>query len=129
MPDISTYAPTLRLNRSSQSRANTLLAAYAVVFLDQATYAWFFSGATIDLTAMQAGDTINIQLSTQNSAGGGFIVRDIMTYTDAQPAAHKEITIGPIPNTFGVMIQMAQPAGPSRSIPCDFYVAKRLGSP
>lgn len=119
--------PLLSTLRSAQSGTKGMTAFMAVVFLDQSTTAWIFQGATIDLSPMQAGDTIVIRVRTQLANGLGFANEDLVTYTNAQPANHLQIRINPIPNTYGVEISMQQSAGVLRNIQCDFYGAKRLG--
>jgi hypothetical protein len=104
-----------------------MTAAMTAVFTDSSTAAWLFQGAIIDLSPMQAGDTILIRVRTQLAAGTGYAVEHLMSYSDAQPANHVQIKIPPIPNTYGVEISMQQTAGVLRDIQCDFYAAKRVG--
>ena len=129
MATASTTTPILRLTRSSQSGLKAMTLGYTAVFADSSTGAWLFQGAIIDLSPMIAGDTILIRVRTQLAAGSGYANEHEMTYTNAQPAAHVQVKIPPIPNTYGVEISMLQSAGALKNIQCDFYAAKRVGSP
>lgn len=130
-----TSAPILRLARSAQSGTKAMAATYAVVYTESSitAIAYLFAGAEIDLSTMAAGDTIDLRIRKQVVSGGGWVVHDEKTgssaYTGARPATHPSVHINPIPDVFGVEISMRQTAGVLRSIPCEFYDAKRLGVP
>ena len=127
MAKASTTTPILRLVRSIQSGSKPMTAGMAVVFTDSSKGAWLFQGGIIDLSPMQAGDTILIRVRTQLADGTGFATEHLMTYNDAQPAAHVQVKLPPIPNTYGVEVAMSQTAGVLKNIQCDFYAAKRVG--
>jgi hypothetical protein len=127
MATASTTTPSLRLTRSAQSGLKAMSAVMTAVFLDSSTAAWLFQGAIVDLSPMQAGDTISVRVRTQLALGSGYANEHIMSYSGAQPTNHVQIKIPPIPNTYGVEIAMQQTAGVLRDIQCDFYAAKRAG--
>ncbi|MDD5486244.1 MAG: hypothetical protein PHW65_01630, partial [Dehalococcoidales bacterium] len=81
----------------------------------------------IDLSGMQAGDTVNIRISKRIASGGAWLVGDTVAYNDAQPAGHSLVHIGMLAAVYGVKIEMQQTAGVLRTITCDFLHAKRLG--
>ena len=91
--------------------------------------AFVFAGANIDLTTMAAGDTINVQVRKVVASGGAWIIHDQKEFTDARPATHVHLRIGMIPDVYGVEIRMQQTAGVLRTIPCEFFDAKRIGLP
>ena len=119
--------PMLRLKRSGQSASYAMAAAWAVVYTESSIMAYLFSGAIIDLSTMQAGDTIDIRVRKQLVSGGNWIPHDLMTYTGAMPAGHQTVHIAPIPDVWGVEIAMRQTAGTLRTIDAEFYDAKRIG--
>jgi len=104
-----------------------MTAAYAVVYTESCPMAYIFAGAEISLANMQAGDAIDIRVRRQIIAGGGWVVHDIMNYTDAQPARHVTTHISAIPDVYGIEIAMQQTAGALITCGCEFYDAKRLG--
>jgi hypothetical protein len=120
----------LMLRQSSQSGEKVMTAAYAAVYSRESTEAWVFMAGTIDLTNMQAGDTINIRIRKKVISGGSWILHDAggpLTFTDAQPTNHKVIAIPQMPNVYGVEIAMQQTAGVLRTIATDFLEAPRIG--
>lgn len=119
----------LRLKRSAQSGSYAMTAAYAVIYTESSTMAYLFSGAIIDLSTMQAGDTIDIRVRKQLVSGGGWIAHDLKSYTGAMPAGHQTVHLAPIPDIWGVEISARQTAGVLRTIDCEFYDAKRIGLP
>ncbi|MCK5235929.1 MAG: hypothetical protein KAR06_03000 [Deltaproteobacteria bacterium] len=129
MASVSGMPPMLRLQRSAQSGAQAMAAAYAVVYTESSSQAYIFAGAEIDLSTMAAADIIDIRIRKQLASGGGWVNHDEVQFTDAQPTGHPSIAISPIPDVFGVEISMRQTAGVLRTIPCEFYDAKRLGLP
>ena len=120
--------PMLRLKRSGQSGAYAMAGAWGVVYTESCPIPYLFSGAIIDLSPMQAGDTIDIRVRKQLVTGGGWIAHDLMAYVGAMPAGHQTVHIAPIPDTYGVEIAMRQTAGVLRTIDAEFYDAKRLGA-
>ena len=127
MASVSGMPPRLRLRRSAQSGPKAMTGAYVVEYTESSTQVYIFAGAEIDLSTMAAADVIDIRIRKQLSDGGGWVNHDEVEFTDAQPAAHPSIAISPIPDVFGIEISMRQTAGVLRTIPCEFYDAKRLG--
>ena len=119
--------PMLRLKRSAQSGTKGMTADWLVVYTESCPMAYLFGGAEIDLSQMQAGDTIDIRVRKQIISGGGLVVHDQVQYSDAQPATHPSMRIGPIPDVYGVEVSMRQTAGALRTITTEFWDAKRLG--
>ena len=119
--------PVLQLKRSGQSGSKTLTDAYAAAFEDSNSIPWIFAGASIDLTSMEADDTVHIRVSIMAKSGGAYLVEDESPYTGVQPADAKAIRIGAFPNIYGVKIEAYQSAGapPYLSLDMDFFVAKR----
>ena len=117
----------LRLKRSDQSAVYTMTAAWQQVYANALGYAWMFAAGEIDLTNMAAGDDVEVRVSTRNVAGGGYIVKDNLLFEDEQPDNLRKITIGPILDTFGVLIEMRQTAIAVALITCNctFYDAVR----
>lgn len=128
MADIITVPPLLRFGRSPQSGIKTMTAAYATVFTDSSLAVYIFAGAVIDLSAMLAGDHIDIEVDKVVIQGGAFIPHDIVGYDNAQPVGHLAVRITAIPDVYGVRIQMRQTVGVLRDIPTEFIVAKRIGT-
>ena len=129
MAHAATSPPILRLKRSAQSGQKVMTAVYAVVYTESCPMAYIFSGAEISLANMQAGDAIDIRVRRQIISGGGWVVHDIMSYTDAQPARHVTAHISAIPDVYGIEISARQPLGVLRNCDCSFYDAKRIGLP
>lgn len=121
--------PILRTRRSAQSGLKAMTAAYAVVYTEStvSAMAYIFMGAEIDLSTIAAGDIINIRVRKVVVSGGAWINHDEWEYTGVQPTGHIAKHIGPIPDAYGIEISMRQTAGVLRTIPCEFYDAKRLG--
>jgi len=119
--------PVLKLKRSSQSGQKLMSSSYASVYTEENTSAFFFAGAQIDLTGMTAADAIDIQLYARMSENGSLVLLDTISYTGARPAGRKVVTIGCLPNIYGVDIKMRQTSGTLLTIPCEFYDAKRIG--
>lgn len=117
----------LNLKRSSQSGTKTMTAAWQVVYAESCSQPYLFAGAIIDLTNMQAGDTINIRIEKVIVSGGSWVLHDYMAYADAQPATHPAVIISGIPDVYGVRVSIQQTAGVLRNIDCEFNDAKRLG--
>lgn len=120
--------PMLRFKRSGQSASFAMTAAWQVVYSESGNaMAYMFAGAIIDLSTMAAGDTINIRVRKVAVSGGAWVLHDQMPYVDARPARHVIVHIPPLPDVYGVEISMQQTAGVLRTIPCEFFDAKRLG--
>jgi hypothetical protein len=116
----------LALRRSSQSGDKLMVvgAAWQTVFTDSSSLTYLFGGANLDMTQMQAGDTIDVQVLKRVKDNGPLVVHDARQMSGAQPTNHKLIRIGPAPDVYGIVIQMRQTAGVGRTIPCEFTVAK-----
>jgi len=120
--------PMLNLKRSSQSGSKGMTALAVAVYSESCAQPYLFSGAHIDLSTMAGVDSITITIQKQLSASGGYVNHDQMVYTGPQPSSHPSIYIPSIPDVYGVRITMQQTAGVLRTINCEFYDAKRLGS-
>jgi hypothetical protein len=130
MAEMSGMPPILRLRRSAQSGNKAMTLAWQVIYYeDTATslLAYIFGGGQIDLTNMQAGDTIDIRIRKRMVSGGNLVNHDQLQYNDAQPANHPSVSISGIPNVYGIEIAMRQTAGVLRTLGMEFYDAKRLG--
>ncbi len=114
----------LKLRRSTQSGDKVMTADYAAVYEEKAEGAYIFAGAKIDLTNMQAGDTIDIKVRTRLKGGGNYVTLDEKSYAGVQPDIKKAIRITAIPDNYGVEIAMRQTAGSLRVVPCEFFDAK-----
>ncbi|MFY9259578.1 MAG: hypothetical protein WAO71_03615 [Gallionella sp.] len=118
---------SLRVRRSSQSADYIQTAAWQTVYSNAMSYAWMFASGEIDLSNMVDGDQIEIRVSKRNVENGAYIMKDSLLYEDAQPTGQKKITIGPIMDTYGVLIEMRQPAIAVALITCycEFFDAIR----
>jgi len=119
--------PVLRLHRSPQSGNYTMTGGWQTVYAQSRNYAWMFASAKINLSNMAAGDSIEIRVQTRDTQGGAFDIHDMFDYDDAQPVNKQKITIGTLIDTFGVIIEMRQPAVAVALIQCycEFYDAIR----
>ncbi len=116
----------LRIRRNAQSAVYTMTAAWQTVYANAMGYAWMFAAGEIDLSNMVAGDDVEIRVSTRNIATGGYIVKDLLLFEDQQPTNLMKVTIGPILDTFGVLIEMRQPVAVALiTCNCAFYDAVR----
>lgn len=122
-----TSPPILRLKRSAQSGTKVMTAAYAVVYTESSTMAYYFAGGKINLSGMLAGDAVNIRLRIMLVEAGALTAFDIMAYTNAQPAGHQIAYIAPIPDVYGVEISCRQTAGVLLNVETEWFDAKRLG--
>lgn len=113
----------LTILRSAQSGDKVMTAAYVVEYTNNGTSAWVYCGGEIDLTPMQAGDTINIRIRVKGSAAGTFVVLTNTVYNNAAPVDHPLVRLPVLANQYGVEIAMIQSAGPFRTIPCEFFEA------
>ena len=119
--------PLLRMRRSAQSGSKVMTAAWQVVYTESCSQVYIFAGASIDLSGMLAGDTINIRLRKILTSTGAWVMADQMSYSDVQPVNHPVVQISGIPDVSGVEISMQQTAGVLATIDCEFYDAKRIG--
>lgn len=122
-----TSPPILRLRRSLQSGEKLMTADYVPVYIEDSTHSFFFCGARLDFSTMQAGDSVDVQLLAKLSEDASFTLLDTMTYSGARPSGRSIATVGYLANVYGVEILMRQTAGALRTFPCEFYDAKRLG--
>jgi hypothetical protein len=122
-----TSPPLLRLKRSAQSGTKAMTVAWQVIYFESSTMAYFFSGAEIDLSNMQAGDVIDVRIRKQIVSAGALVVHDQKQYLNAQPVTHPSMHISAIPDVYGVEIAMEQTAGVLRNVDTEFYDAKRIG--
>ena len=99
-------------------------ADYAAVYEEKAEGAYVFTGAKVDLTNMQAGDTIDVRVRTKLKDGGSYVALDEKSYADVQPDGKKAIRITAMLDNYGLEIAMRQTTGPLRVIPCEFFDAK-----
>ena len=114
----------LKLRRSTQSGDKVMTADYAAVYEEKAESAYIFAGAKIDLTNMQAGDTIDVRVRTKLKDGGSYVALAEDSYTGLQSDSKKAIRVTAILDNYGLEIAMRQTAGPLRVIPCEFFDAK-----
>lgn len=130
MANATSVPPLLAMRRSPQSGAKAMTAAWQTVYTDLSlsTLAYLFCGANINLSTMQAADHIEIRVQKQMVPGGAMVLHDLIPYDNAQPANHPSCMISAIPDVYGVQIDMRQTAGTLRSIECEFYAAKILGT-
>lgn len=123
--------PLLRLKRSAQSGAKAMTNAYVVVYTESTVsgIAYIVAGTEIDLSNMAAGDVIDIRVRKVVVLGGAWVNHDELQYIGAQPSGHPSIHINPIPDVYGVSIEMRQTAGVLISVDMEAFDAKRLGMP
>ena len=127
MASAYTVSAALRIRRNAQSAVYTMTAAWQTVYANAMGYAWMFASAEIDLTNMVAGDDVEVRVSTRNVAAGPYVVKDYLLFEDQQPTNLQKVTIGPVLDTFGVLIEMRQPVVAVALITCNctFYDAVR----
>lgn len=103
-------------------------AAWVTLYTESSLVPYLFCGAIIDLSTMQAGDGIDIQVRKQLVAAGGWVNLGVTPYIDAQPVRHPLIYITPIPDVYGIEISARQTAGAVlKTLIIDAYDAKRIG--
>lgn len=130
MAEGSSFPPALSLQRSAQSGSKAMTAAWQVVYTDNtasSALAYFFGGAEINLSPMQAGDVINTRIRKVVVPGGNWVVHDQVSYAGVQPATHQSVRLSGMPDIHGIEIAMQQTAGVLRTIETEFYMAKRVG--
>ena len=122
------WAATLDLARSPQSGSTTTDGTEQDLYnTDDDPFAFYFGIGNVDLSLMQAGDTVVFKVYIKNVSGGAFfkISNDAAnTYTGAQtdPAG---IEFGPRYNQFGIQITIQRTGGGDRAYPAEFFDAKR----
>lgn len=130
MAIVSSMPPALSLTRSSQSGAKAMAATWQVLYTENTVSSlipYLFGSAEIDLSAMLAGDTIDIRIRKILTSGGGFILHDQLQYIGAQPLTHPSVHVGPLLNVYGVEISARQTGGVLRTVNFEAFHAKRLG--
>jgi len=127
MAHASIMPPMLRLKRSAQSGSKAMAADWTVIYAESSVMAYIFAGAMIDLSTMAAGDIIDIRVRKQLSSGGALVNHHAMNYVGAMPVGHVTVHIAPIPDVYGLSIDMRQVLGTLRTLPCEFFDAHRLG--
>ncbi len=122
-----TSPPLLRLKRSTQSGTKLMTAVWQVVYQESSTLAYIFGGATIDLSNMIAGNSLDIRIRKKLTSIGAFVPLDQVNYLGAMPAGHQIAQISGIFDVYGVEIAMQQTLGAFITVDCEFSDAKRLG--
>lgn len=115
----------LKLQRSPQSGGKVMTGSYAPVYEQSHDAAYIFAGGKIDLSPMEAGDSIDIKAETALEGGGDYKVLEEKSYSGVQPANRKVIRLSAMPDNYGLEISMRQTAGSLKTIPCEFFDAKR----
>ncbi len=123
----SAAPPILSLQRSGQSGAYALTAAWQVVFTDSGTIPYLFAGATLDFSTLAAGDVVDVRVRKVLTLDGDWVPHDLSQYADARPTNFHTVTITAVADIYGVEIALRQTAGVLRTIPSEFFAAKRLG--
>lgn len=123
MANLGSFIVMPRLNRSSQSGDYIMTGSYVAVYSSSSTIAYLFAGAKINLSNMQAGDSIWVRVRTKLSPTGSFVTISETQYNGVQPVAQKGVRIGAMADTYGFEIDMYQSAGPFRAISTEFYDA------
>jgi hypothetical protein len=77
----------------------------------------------VDLTPMQAGDTITVKEYMINQSSGAYVEYGSETYSGVQTI--KMLHITPKPSTHGLKVTMQQTAGVMRTIPYQYFVEYR----
>lgn len=119
--------PMLNLRRSAQSGNKAMTAGWTAVYTESSSQPYLFVGASLNLSVMALGDTIDVRIRTKDSPTAAWANYDQISYSNARPAAHQYCSIGPIPNVSGVEISARQTAGVLRTVSSEFYDGKRLG--
>lgn len=116
----------LDLARSPDSATTTTTGAEQNIYDEDGGGRPFqFCGGFIDLTALQAGDTLRIRIYAQITAAGGYIRMSddvVNTYSGVQDPALKQID--GFFNVYGVRVSMQLTAGVNRNIIAEFFDAK-----
>ena len=118
--------PILELTPSTQSGLKTMPDAagtWLVCYEEDQGYTWLFAGADIDLTAMQAGDTVEIAWDRRMESGGAYVLGPLNTYNGAQTNPWKHIEAES--NLYGMRIRAHQTAGVARSFYMEFSEGKK----
>jgi hypothetical protein len=77
----------------------------------------------LDLTAMQAGDTVTVREYMVNQDGGAYVEYGAETYSGVQTI--KMLHITPKPVTHGLKVTVEQSAGVMRDFPYQYFVEHR----
>jgi len=120
-------SPMLKIRRSTQSGGKPLTAVYAAVYTEDCSQPFVFVGGIIDLSTMQAGDTIQIRTRKRVALGGAWLAVDEVTYLNAQPAGHTAVLVQGMTGIYDIEISMRQTAGVLRTVDTEFMDAKRVG--
>ena len=117
---------SLSLRRSGQSgdKISVVGGGWQNIFIDSDSSAYLFGGAVIDLSSMLAPDAVQVRVLKKITQTGNYIQHDLQSYTDIQPTNHKAIRIGPVPDIYGILIQLQQTAGLAHAYACEFMTAK-----
>ncbi|MBI2849772.1 MAG: hypothetical protein HYX80_01860 [Chloroflexi bacterium] len=115
----------LKLNRSPQSGWKLMTGAYAPVYEESHEVAYIFAGGKIDLSPMQAGDTVDIRVRTRLESGDSYKTTWMSSYSGVQPDDRKVIRLTAMPDNFGLEVSMRQTAGTLKYILCEFFDAKK----
>lgn len=115
------------VKRSTLSGTYTLTAAWQTIYTDSSTQPFSFLGGFVNLSNMQAGDTVQIRVRRIEASGGAYVLHDIMTYTDAMPANHPVAPIDGLFNMYGVEVSIIQSVGAFRNVTAEFFYGKKAG--
>jgi len=77
----------------------------------------------VDLTEMQAGDTITVRQYMVNQLGGSYVEYGAESYSGVQTI--KMLHITPKPSKNGIKVTIEQSAGVMRTIPYEYFVEVR----
>ncbi len=124
----SSFPAILRMSRSAQSGEYVLTADYQTVYHDSSNVPYIFGGATINLSTMSSGDSIDIVIRKRLTSGGDLIGHDHLEFNGARPTNNRIVNIGAIPDIHGVDIIVRQSAGTFRTVDFEFMVVKRIGA-
>jgi len=111
--------------RSALSTTYTMTGSEITLYEFVPTASSEFLGGSIDMSTMQAGDTIVLKLYLKNVSGGAytqFSENAAYTYVDAQVPAMK-ILSGGVFNRYGFKITATQTAGTNRALVAEWFDA------
>jgi hypothetical protein len=121
----------LDLARSPQSGTTTMTGAELTLYEETSANPFAFLGGFVDLTNMQAGDTIVLKVYVKIKSGGAYRQWSddaVNTYTGVQTVAIKHFNgPGDIYNLDGFKVTCTQSAGVNRDVDHSWYDAKRGG--
>ena len=84
----------------------------------------YFDGGALDLTNLQAGDTVVVKIYRKIKSGGNYIqesIDSVFTFTGAQTEPLKEVSGRPV--RYGIKITITQTAGTNRVIDNIFFTS------